>query len=353
MAEQSIRFTQVDGRRVAWAAVGTGPPLVLGGWWMSHLELNWRERAFREFVEGLGRHRTVVRYDPLGTGISDTELPPSASLEDQATVLAAVVDAYGGEPVDLMAASSGGPICTSYAIARPEMVRQMVQYGSYARGSEIADAAARASILGVVREHWGLGSRILADIFLPEASAAERSAFVDFQRQSGSAETAAQALECVYSYDVTDRLGELRVPVRVLHRREDRAIPFRLGRDLAAQIPDATFIALEGSEHFPWRGDRPAALRAALEGLGVAAGEIEDPDQPSRPDLDAGVATDLSPREIEVLRLIGLGRSDREIAEELVLSPHTVHRHVANIRTKLRLPSRSAATAQAARLGLI
>jgi DNA-binding CsgD family transcriptional regulator len=45
--------------------------------------------------------------------------------------------------------------------------------------------------------------------------------------------------------------------------------------------------------------------------------------------------------------------SDREIAERLVVSPHTVHRHVANVRTKLRLPSRSAAVAYAARSGLI
>jgi DNA-binding NarL/FixJ family response regulator len=62
---------------------------------------------------------------------------------------------------------------------------------------------------------------------------------------------------------------------------------------------------------------------------------------------------DLSPREVEVLRLVAEGLSDREIAEELVLSQHTVHRHVANIRTKLGQPSRAAAAAQAARLNLI
>jgi len=47
------------------------------------------------------------------------------------------------------------------------------------------------------------------------------------------------------------------------------------------------------------------------------------------------------------------GLSDRAIAERLVVSPHTVHRHVANIRAKLDQPSRAAAAAQAARLGLI
>jgi DNA-binding CsgD family transcriptional regulator len=54
-----------------------------------------------------------------------------------------------------------------------------------------------------------------------------------------------------------------------------------------------------------------------------------------------------------VLRLIAAGLSDAEIAERLIVSPHTVHRHVANIRTKLRQPSRAAAAAHAVREGLI
>ncbi len=64
-------------------------------------------------------------------------------------------------------------------------------------------------------------------------------------------------------------------------------------------------------------------------------------------------ASELSPRELDVLRLVAQGLGDAEIAERLVVSPHTVHRHVANVRTKLRLPSRSAAVAYAARHGLL
>ncbi|HSD23537.1 MAG TPA: helix-turn-helix transcriptional regulator [Solirubrobacterales bacterium] len=63
--------------------------------------------------------------------------------------------------------------------------------------------------------------------------------------------------------------------------------------------------------------------------------------------------TPLSDREREVLALVAQGLSDKEIADRLVLSPHTVHRHVANVRTKLRQPSRAAAAAHAARSGLI
>ena len=61
----------------------------------------------------------------------------------------------------------------------------------------------------------------------------------------------------------------------------------------------------------------------------------------------------LSPREVDVLRLVSAGRRDREIAEELFLSRRTVTSHMTSILTKLDVPSRAAAVALAAREGLI
>jgi DNA-binding NarL/FixJ family response regulator len=52
-----------------------------------------------------------------------------------------------------------------------------------------------------------------------------------------------------------------------------------------------------------------------------------------------------------VLTLIALGLSDAQIAGQLVVSPHTVHRHVANVRRKLHQPSRASAVAEASRRG--
>ncbi len=63
-----------------------------------------------------------------------------------------------------------------------------------------------------------------------------------------------------------------------------------------------------------------------------------------RPKTEAG---GLSAREVEVLRLIASGRSNRAIAEDLVLSEKTVARHVSNIFAKLGVASRAAATAYA------
>lgn len=345
--EQSIRFSSIGGRRIAWSTVGQGPPLIFGGWWMSHLELNWRDPKFRSFVQGLGRHRTVVRYDAPGTGLSDRGAPQPAGLDEELELIDGVVEELGAGPVEVFAASSGGPVGLAYAAARPERVGGFVAYGTYAVGAEIADRHARESILGVIREHWGLGSRVLADLFMPSASGAEREAFVAFQREAASAEIAAHALESVYGFDVAERLAAVERPVLVLHRREDRAIPFRLGQDLAARLPRATFVALSGADHFPWLGPADELIQATLTGLGVEPAAI-DPVAPPDPG-----ESDLSERELEVLRLVAEGLSDREIAARLVLSPHTVHRHVANIRTRLGLSSRAAAAAHAARLGLL
>jgi len=67
----------------------------------------------------------------------------------------------------------------------------------------------------------------------------------------------------------------------------------------------------------------------------------------------AGDRKGLTPREIEILRLISTGLNNQAIAERLFISQHTVHRHVANTLTKLNVSSRSAAVAQAGRLGLL
>jgi DNA-binding CsgD family transcriptional regulator len=66
----------------------------------------------------------------------------------------------------------------------------------------------------------------------------------------------------------------------------------------------------------------------------------------------AGNLAALSDRERDALRLVAGGLADREIARRLGLSPHIVHRHLANVRTELGLPTRAAAAVQASRAGL-
>ena len=61
----------------------------------------------------------------------------------------------------------------------------------------------------------------------------------------------------------------------------------------------------------------------------------------------------LTPRELEVLRLVATGETDRGIADVLYVSRRTVSSHVSNILAKLDVPSRRAAVVTAARIGLL
>jgi DNA-binding NarL/FixJ family response regulator len=90
-----------------------------------------------------------------------------------------------------------------------------------------------------------------------------------------------------------------------------------------------------------------------VESVVRACREALTPEQSSPRAVSAPEQLLLSGREREIIACLARGLSDREIAEQLVLSPHTVHRHVANIRRKLGRTSRTAAVAEAARLGLL
>jgi len=118
-------------------------------------------------------------------------------------------------------------------------------------------------------------------------------------------------------------------------------VPIARGRELASLLPNARFVPLSGDAHVPWKDDQRELFRA-LAGF-VHDGGVSE----------ANGASPLSSRETEILRLVATGMSNREIASTLVLSEHTVHRHIANILRKLAQSTRTAAATQAARAGII
>src|SRR3954463_8126305 len=196
---QEVRCCRVPGGRVGCATVGDGPPLVLAPWWISHIELDWERPDFRAFVESLARDHTVLRYDPVGTGLSDRTKTEHVGLDAELTTLEAVLDGAGVPRAAVLGISSGACVAAALAARSPERVTALVLHGGYASGARITTPEVRDSILAAVRAHWGLGSRLLADVFLPEATAEELEAFARFQREAASAEAAVEHLGYVYS----------------------------------------------------------------------------------------------------------------------------------------------------------
>ena len=111
---------------------------------------------------------------------------------------------------------------------------------------------------------------------------------------------------------------------------------------LAAALANGRLVVTDGS----------SALGDVDQGIAAIERFLADiPAQPVRP--AAAESAGLSAREIEVLRLIAVGKSNQQIADELVISLNTVARHVSNIFDKTGAANRTEAASYAHRHGLV
>jgi pimeloyl-ACP methyl ester carboxylesterase/DNA-binding CsgD family transcriptional regulator len=294
---------------------------------VSHLELGWAVPAEREFYEGLAAGRTLVRYDRPGCGLSDTtERPDLADLELE--VMQRVVQAVGADRFDLIGASFGAPLAVRWAARHPQTVSRLILYGGWVDGDVVAPPAVREHVLGLVDQHWGFASDVLTEIFAPDADAGFRAVFSRYQRQSASADSAHRLLAACYDIDVADDLGRITAPTTVVHRRDDRAVPIAEGERLAAGIDGAQLTVLAGRTHVPFLGDAQSVLTAMRRGLGL-------------PPLDRGTRPTVTPRQLQVAALVAQGWSNRQIADELVITERSAESHVERIRARLGFRSRA------------
>jgi DNA-binding CsgD family transcriptional regulator len=139
--------------------------------------------------------------------------------------------------------------------------------------------------------------------------------------------------------DVEAMLPALRVPVLVLCARDLVGPHADSSQALAALIPNARFALIDGASLM---GDGETGVRA----IEAFLADLSRAGSPSvRPPVE--LASGLSQREVEVLRLLAAGKSNAQIADELVISVNTVIRHVANIFDKTGAANRAQATAYA------
>jgi len=345
MAANTRFFTTAAGVRIAYATIGQGPPLVSIPPWLSNLELLWDVPAFRAFNESLARDFTVVLYDRYGCGLSDRDRT-DFSVEVDVRVLAELVDHLRLRRFALLGVSTGALTGVPYAIAQPRRVSHLLLFGIWRKEFTTQLGAA---VSALIRADWGLGSKTLADWFLPGAGGDALAWFARLQHEAATAEMALALIESSLRDDQCDLFPRIRVPTLLMHRHGDPVVPFETARELAARIPGARLAALEGDIHIPEFGDAAAVVQAIRAFV----------DAPPRRRHDAGVAVSLhetlglSGREIEVLRLLAAGLSNPAIAARLTLSVHTVERHVVNVYTKLGIHGRAEATAYAIRHNLL
>jgi pimeloyl-ACP methyl ester carboxylesterase/DNA-binding CsgD family transcriptional regulator len=320
----TIRYCTTPAGRVAYSTVGTGPVLICETGWVTHLLRQPELTPFDSFLAGLGERFTVIRYDKPGCGLSDRDAI-DLSFGAQVAAALAVADAVGADRFSLFGASQGGQLAVAIAAQCPERVETLVVYGMCADGSDLAPAEVRASIVALVRAHWGLGLKALTGAFVTDPTADELAAFTELQRASASAAVAARLLEVYYETNVRELLPTIQAPTAVLHREGDRGTRFELGREVAALIPGSTLIPLPGSSHLFYYGDWQAVLQAALGFLGGPT----------------SLGPRLTARELEVAALVADGLTNHSIATRLAIAPRTAEAHVENIRRKLEVHSRA------------
>ncbi len=341
---QRIRYVRTtDGVRLAWAEAGSGPVIIKAANWLSHLEYEWESPVWRHWIHFFTDNFRYIRYDERGCGMTDRNVG-DLSLERWVDDVEAVVAAADlREPFALLGISQGGAICAAYAVKYPERVSKLVLYGGYARGPLRRGDPERESfyraMIDLVRVGWGEDNptfrQVFTSRFIPGGTDEQVGWYNELCRKTTTPEIAAKLLASRTMIDVTDLLGEVRVPTLVLHARDDAIVPIKEGQILAAGIPGAQFVELDSKNHVLLENE-PAWERFCDEVLefmelkGRARGE------------DPAFAS-LSPRERQVLTLIADGLGNAQIAQRLSISEKTVRNHVSNLFDKLGVWTRAQA----------
>ena len=257
--KQEIRYCKAaDGVRLAYATVGNGAPLLKSAHWLGHLEYDWEFPILRPFLLGLAKDHTLIRYDARGNGLSDWDVS-EISLDAWVSDMETVVDAAGLDRFPIIGFSQGCAVSIAYAARHPERVSHLILYGGFAVGqnkleNQTAEARERfAAMNTLVRQGWGADNPAFRQIFtssmMPTATKEQMEAFNELQRLSGSSECAVRYMQSVGDLDVRELLSRVKAPTLVMHVRDELMVPIERGRELAAGIPGARFVALPGKNH--------------------------------------------------------------------------------------------------------
>ncbi len=360
MEAPPIRYAKtVDGARIAYWVMRNGPSAVVQlPRAISHLSREWKLPEIASWYQRLGEGRTLVAYDQRNIGLSRG--PGTAWPDHRIDDLEAMLDAAGVQRAALIASWVPAWTAIEFAASHPERVSHLVLCGTSTRGTDLYTESFTATVeIGKIDRDQLFRVAFHSALGWSQGDAADRlaEALVPASAQKTPGGTAARGiLGELKAVNLDDVAGRLDVPTLVLHPRGSQLVSEGTAVRLTAAIPNAELVLLDGSSidlRFGVADQALAAINAFLE-------ETSEPGEPAAGSsrAAAGVAPGppypdgLSPREVEVLRLVAMGATNAEIAERLVISINTVTRHVSNIFDKTGATNRVEATRYAIRHAL-
>jgi class 3 adenylate cyclase/pimeloyl-ACP methyl ester carboxylesterase len=269
--EQRIAFCRAaDGVRLAYATVGSGPPIVKTANWINHLEYDWESPLYRGLFRELANGRRLVRYDARGNGLSDWDAE-RIDFDMFVSDLETVVEAARLDRFPLFGLSQGCAVAIAYAVRHPDRVTHLILHGGYAVGPlrrSAAEAERARAMAHLMRDGWTSENpairQMFASIMFPEGTKEVFDRFNEMQRASISPENAYRFREAVGNIDIRELLPLVEAPTLITHSRGDAVAPYELGRAMAADIPGARFVTLQSKNHVLLE-DEPAHVRQIEE----------------------------------------------------------------------------------------
>jgi pimeloyl-ACP methyl ester carboxylesterase/DNA-binding CsgD family transcriptional regulator len=353
--DQRIAFARSqDKTTIAYALSGEGPPLVRAGTWLTHLHHDWESPIWAHWLRFMSERHTLVRYDPRGSGLSQTDVGDIA-FDDWVADLEAVVDRLELQSFPLFGMSQGAAVAAEYAIRHPQRVSHLTLYAPLLtgwHGRTDQHSQQWQAMEELVLAGWGDTNMafpaMFAHFFLPESSPQMRHWYAELQRKSASKEVARHFVSAVGKLSAFKRLKQIRVPTLVIQIAREQVISPRSATGAAGEIPGSQFVSIDSSNHILLENEP-----GWQEFKAVFARHVPGATAPQRRDAAARERVEqLSTREQKILGEIAKGLSNREIADGLFISEKTVRNHITSVFDKLGVTSRAQAIVLAKEAGL-
>lgn len=339
-----------DGTHLAYWSEGEGEPaiLVLPSFPFSHLRIELEIALERRFYRLLSAQRRVIRFDWRGAG-SSSEARADLSLDAHCRDIHAILEHLAIDKAAIVAQRVAGIIALRYAALYPESVSSLTLLHPILRGSEHTQRPEIQARLSLRDKDWNIYANATALAHLGWSDGARGERRSEIVRDSISPAHLQSMLRALDDYDVTADVARVTAPALVLHRPAYAVFALEESSDVARRLPDAQLAFLSGAS-----GSLIDESLDILPRLQSFLGLALDSDLDSGDGVSAAHYEDsLSHREVEILGLLAVGLSNKQIAAELNLSMFTVQRHVVNIYDKIGCHNRAAATAFAIHHGLV